>query len=231
MAQTPAKSVAEGEKIDYTPVAAVVAGAIIEVGNRAFPVPINIAAGEKSAYDTEGLWDVPKATGALNAGDAIFWDNDGTPNVGDASSGAATATAAGNKFLGYASADAASDAKYVRVRLADGPTTNSLPSFPVEAVVATGSAQGDAAAIGGGTGLATVTAADATKGVILPAGTAGKIVLVKNVDNAVLKVYPPSGGTINVLSANAAISLAARTFPAFVYASATQIYTLPLLPS
>jgi hypothetical protein len=58
-------------------------------------------------------------------------------------------------------------------------------------------------------GLQTVTAADAAKGVILPATAAvdvGSMVVVINSVAAVLKVYPATGGTINGAAANAALS-------------------------
>lgn len=233
MAQTPAVSVANGDALDYTPVAAKVAGDMIAIGSRAFPTVVNLAANELGAVMTEGLFDVPKATGALNAGDAIYWDASGTPNVGDASSGAATATSAGNKFVGYATADAGSGDKYVRVRLADGPTTNSLPNFPPASVAAAGSTQGDATAIAATVGFAFCTGADATKGVKLPDAVAGKAIIVKNSDaaNAILKVYPATGDAINALAANASLNMAAKTSALLVCLDATTWYTVPLLPS
>ena len=96
-------------------------------------------------------------------------------------------------------------------------------------VAATGSAQGDAAALVLGFNL--VTAADGTKGVILPAAAAGKQVRVKNNANAVLKVYPATSDAINALSINSAISIAAFTCPTFEAYDNTTWYTNPLLPS
>ena len=113
----------------------------------------------------------------------------------------------------------------------------SSPEFAyirnVEALVATGSTQTDAAAIVSASGaLVAVTGADATKGVRLPPITdVGQEFTVKNVDNAVLKVYGATGGIINTLSANAAISMAARTVATFTAVNSTTWYTLPLLPS
>lgn len=97
-------------------------------------------------------------------------------------------------------------------------------------VAATGSVQGDAAAIPTGD-FVVVTAADGTKGVILPTPTAGQQILVKNNAAAILKVYPATGGAINGLSANAAISMAANTPAIFAASSPTQWFTCPLLPS
>lgn len=233
MAQTPAKSVANGDWQDYTPAAAVVAGDVIVVGSRAHPCPINLAANELGALPLEGIWDIPKATGSVTAGDAIYWDATGSPNVGTASSGAATKTSGSNAFLGYATADAASGDTYVRVRLSDGPTTNAQPSLSVEAVAAAGADQAGAAAIGSGTGFAHVTGADGTKGAKLPAAVAGKMIIVKNSDaaNAILKLYPATGDAINALAANASLNMAAKTSALLVCLDATTWYTVPLLPS
>ncbi len=99
----------------------------------------------------------------------------------------------------------------------------------VVATAATGSTGADAAPLSSA-GIQVVSGADATKGVKLPAKTGGSL-KVKNAAAAVLKVYPPSGAAINGLSADAAISIAANTFPTFTWVSATQIYTEPLLAS
>lgn len=97
-------------------------------------------------------------------------------------------------------------------------------------VAAAGSTNADATPIT--TPGVLVTAGDATKGAILPALAAGKMVFVKNGANAVLKIYPPAGAAINALTATTgAISLAANTSAIFWFYSATQVYTIPLLPS
>ena len=90
-------------------------------------------------------------------------------------------------------------------------------------VAATGSSNTDAATVAGGFTL--VTAADATKGVILSAPVAGTVVIIKNGDaaNAVLKVYPNSGASINALTATTGgYSMAAKTSMILVAYSATQ---------
>jgi len=228
MPQTPAKSVANGDVQDYTPGSAKTAGDMVVVGNRALPLYVNLAANELGALALEGIFDIPKETGAIAAGAEVYWQADGTPVTGDASSGAATTgDGGGTAFVGYATVAAVSGDSYVRVRLAESPSHRLVQGT----VAAAGSVQGDAGAIPAGTSFVLATGADATKGVILPALNAGQPVIVKNVDNAVLKVYPASGGTINVLSANAAISMAARTIATFIGSSATQVYTSPLLPS
>lgn len=235
MAQTPAiRKQSTGDAIDYTPVAAVTAGAVVEVGGYAYIADVDIAAGVLGALATNGVFDVPKATGSISAGANVYWDNNGSPNVGDASSGAATGTATGNTLLGQAVADAASGDTYVRVVLSSaGASSTATLLLNVEAVAAAGSIQGDAGAVSASTSFVHATGADATKGIVFPAASAGKVIVVKNADaaNAVLKVYPATGDAINALSANAAISMAAKTSAVFVALDATTWYTIPLLPS
>jgi hypothetical protein len=97
-------------------------------------------------------------------------------------------------------------------------------------VAATGSVIGDAAALI--EGFQVVTGADGTKGVILPVAVAGAVVIIKGTTAAVLKVWPQTGAQINAVGASTAMSLASGVIPAiFIAKSATQWYTLPLLPS
>lgn len=112
--------------------------------------------------------------------------------------------------------------------------TNKSIIIDVQVLAATGSGQGDAAAITvDSMGLVHVTGADATKGVILPAAAAGKVVTIKNADaaNAVLKVYPATDDAINAIAANSALSMAAKTCATFRAIDGTTWFTEPLLPS
>ena len=101
---------------------------------------------------------------------------------------------------------------------ADGDLIEVLPSrmIPqnVASIAAAGSAQGDATAVTAG--INTVSAADATKGVILPAAKAGLVVEVYN-EHATngLKVYPATGDDINDGSANAAITMEGKGIARF----------------
>lgn len=147
----------------------------------------------------------------------------GLANLSDV--GSATPTA-GNLMIG--------DGDSFETQTITGPWTLSSAgaiAMKVAAVAATGSVQGDAAAVT--EGFTHATAADGTKGVVLPTAAAGKVCLIKNSDaaNAILKVYPASSDAINALSANAALSMAAKTSAYFVALDATTWYTLPLLPS
>lgn len=76
---------------------------------------------------------------------------------------------------------------------------------------AAGSTAGDAGVLVGGCTHYPVSAADDTKGVIMHQRDAvtGAVVEIGNlVSNKILKVYPPTGGTINGAAANAAFSTA-----------------------
>ena len=78
-----------------------------------------------------------------------------------------------------------------------------------------------------------VTAANATKGVILPAPTAGRVIAVKNDDtaNAVLKVYAPGSAKINGVAGTTAFSMAAKTACFYVAYDTTDWFSIPLVAS
>lgn len=100
-----------------------------------------------------------------------------------------------------------------------------------DAIAAAGSSNSDATAIVGG-GFTRVTGGDGTKGAILPDVENGTIVIVKNNAGAILKLYPHAGAAINALTATTgAISLAANVDAILLKETATQWWTLPLLPS
>jgi hypothetical protein len=283
---------------------------VIEVGT----VPMIVETVDPNAatamnLSSGGVWNVPKDSSTFSAGDAVYWDSNGSPVTGTASSGAATSTASGNNLMGLVTplGAAATGDSYVQVLLtaakrtatiagsvtadditgsdsslaisglsaaqggdvilsggtstasnnnggaltlrggakngsgADGAivigdsntssvTLSKMPRIPTAAVAAAGSNQGNAAALSEGFNL--VSAADGTKGVILPAAVAGMQVIVKGTAAAVLKVYPNTSDVINALSADAAISLASGAIPAiFIAYDATTWYTIPLVPS
>jgi predicted RecA/RadA family phage recombinase len=231
--QSPALRYSGDGEIDYTPAAAVYAGDVVLVGKHVLVAPRDIAANAKGALANEGLWKVPKITGAISAGDPVYWNPAGDPDNGTAGTGAATKTpAAGAYFMGHAVIDAASGDDYVILELAG---VERQPFAPSASYAAAGSVQGDAVAItaAGPIVTALVTGADATKGAKLPTAVAGMIVCLKNDDaaNAILKVYPATGAAVNAIAANGAISMAAKTSAVFFATSATQWFTIPLLPS
>ncbi|HUX03234.1 MAG TPA: hypothetical protein VMY35_19910, partial [Phycisphaerae bacterium] len=108
-------------------------------------------------------------------------------------------------------------------------TFGGMPRIPTATVAAAGDAQANAAAIT--TGFTLVSAADAAKGVKLPAAVAGAVCIIKNGAAAVLKVWPNTDDAINAVAANANDVLAASTAAMYVAYDATTWYTIPLLGS
>lgn len=116
--------------------------------------------------------------------------------------------------------------------IAGQKTFSSMPIIPVNPdLAATGTNLATAAQLL--TGFTVVTGADGTVGVKLPATpAAGSMVIIKGTTAAVLKVWPDAAATINAIGSNGAMSLASGVIPAiFIAKSATQWYTIPLLPS
>lgn len=123
-------------------------------------------------------------------------------NVYSAASGKVSAT--GIYYEGMALEAATADGDVIEVlTLEDGPES-------VTTVASAGSTQSDAAALTGKTN--NVTGADGTKGVLLPDVAIGETIEVYNaVATNGLKIYPPTSGTINGGSANAAITSEGKT--------------------
>lgn len=78
-----------------------------------------------------------------------------------------------------------------------------------------------------------MTGGNNSVGVILPVAVKGAHYKLKNdqAANGIMKLYPQVNSTINGLSANTAISLAANTFCEVVALNTTNWSTIPLLPS
>ena len=224
MPQTPALTYSDDGAIDYTPSSAVTGGDVVVLNGIVGIAVTDIDANEKGSLATEGLFKLPKTTAAVVRGLPIHWDPTGTPDSGDASSGAANQLGVGT-YAGMCVEAAISGDNFAIVDL--NAPTNLLA---VTAVTAAGSVIGDAAQLS--QGINVVTGADGTKGVILPTAVPGMQVIVKGVTAGVLKVWPKTGGTINALSASAALSMTTGAMPlTFVATSATQWYTLPLVAS
>jgi len=115
-----AKFVQAGESIDYTPVAAVVAGQVVVQGSMIGVAKRPIAAGVLGALAVRGLFDVVKANEQQALGAALYWDADGNPYNGTAGTGCATTTASGNTFIGFVQVAAGATDEAVRV-LWSGP--------------------------------------------------------------------------------------------------------------
>ena len=102
-----------------------------------------------------------------------------------------------------------------------GNTTQNALILGTQSVAAAGGSQGAAGAIVQGSGaVVIVSAADDAKGVRLPLlsdCTVGEVYLVmNNLSNKTLEIFPGSGDAINVSSDNTAITVAADTITMFI---------------
>ena len=103
----------DGNSIDYTPGADVVAGAVVVQGDLIGVVRTPIAASTLGSLAVTGVFDVPKTAGvgeAITAGAKVYWDVADAVAKTDDESGA-------NKYLGKTVAAAGDDDTTVRVRL------------------------------------------------------------------------------------------------------------------
>lgn len=98
----------KGEVLDYTASAAVKSGEVVSLTTRIGVAGEDIAAGETGHLHVVGVFEMDKATGAVDMGAALYYD---------ASAGNITTTASGNVPAGYAAAPAASADTTVLVKL------------------------------------------------------------------------------------------------------------------
>lgn len=108
-----AQFIQEGRSIDYTPGSAVSAGAVVVQGDLIGIAKVDIPANKLGALAVEGVYDVPKATGAstaISAGVNAYWDVAEQVAKTDSETGA-------NKLLGKTVAAAGDSVATVRVRL------------------------------------------------------------------------------------------------------------------
>lgn len=225
--QTPSSRSADtGDVIDYTPGSQVYGGDVVLVDNIPLIALEDIAATELGALATEGVFKVPKKTGAWTLGLPVYWDPTGDPDGGTAGTGAWSQVPNGY-FGGYATAAALSGDDYGYVILVGSPKRPVI--VPTATVAAAGTVQGDAALVAAGFTL--VTGADAAKGVILPPAVAGLRVEIKNGAAAILKIWPATGDGINAIAVNSAFSIAASVSVTLIALDATTWYSIPLLPS
>lgn len=206
MAQTAAiKRQYPGDVVDYTPTSAVSGGDVVVIGNTPLVASGDIAANTAGTLDAAGVFDVPKNSDVFVVGHPVFWNASGTPVTGTATSGAA-GNAAG-KLMGVCLANANAGASYVRTKL-KGLSASDFESFG--AVNATGTVIYNAAAIS--YGVTIVAASDNSAGVQLPSCVPGAFcVVVNQVTDKTLKIYPPTGKQINGAGANNAVVMAANT--------------------
>lgn len=169
----------------------------------------------------EGVFDLVKTSAqAWTEGQKIYWNTSTSKADNDPTTG---------PLIGVAAAVAANPSSTGTVRLNGTSSSDATPVIESATVAAAGSTQADATQLD--TGFTLVTAADGTKGVLLPVAAAGKQVVIKNGAAAILKVWPATGDAINAIAANGSLSMPSLTSATFTAYDATTWYTTPLVPS
>jgi len=103
-----ASYVQHGHTIDYTPSSAVAAGDVVVLNDLVTVAPRPIAANKLGAVCVEGVFELPKASGAIGQGAIVYWDSTNS-NI--------TTTSTSNKRAGKAAVAAASGDTTVKVLL------------------------------------------------------------------------------------------------------------------
>jgi len=170
MAQSPAFLYSDDCALDYTPATAVVGGDVIIQAGIVGISPTDLAASEKGSVSTEGVYDVPKTTGAWVLGQPVYWNATGDPDSGDAGSGAANQTGTG-VYMGICTKTAASGDNLGQVLL-NAP----YPERNVSVTATTGG--GTTGLIPAGASYVTVTSDSANKQISLPAGYVGQVLQI-----------------------------------------------------
>lgn len=208
MAQTPALMYSEGEVEDYTPSSAVAAGDVILRGAHPLIAPEAIAANVKGVLAGAGIWKIPQKAEVFTAGDAVYWDVDGTPVTGEASSGAATGTYSAGYLIGRCCETTANTDSYVKVLLGARIATATLAgSVTADDIVGGDSTltitgkQGTTSAAGG-TIVLTAGAGGATTGA---GGAASLVGGAASGDNCAGGAVTINGGAGNGTGASGAI--------------------------
>jgi len=180
----------------------------------------NVSVGQKLFIDAELTGQItavsstaatvsrdPTSSPTSHASGATVWI--GQPNqffLGDPPMGTAVASTSPNPWVNAFDGRVWEVVNGAWERLA-APYTQMLGSA---SVTAAGSTQGDAATLAAGyPQVITVTGANTTKAVTLPASVAGAMLIVQNaVTNESLPIFPAAGEVINALASNTAYDLA-----------------------
>ncbi|MCK5017058.1 MAG: DUF2190 family protein [Candidatus Peribacteraceae bacterium] len=168
-----------GKQIHHTPGSDVSAGAVVVVGSMPAVAERDITSGDLGSLTVEGIFEVLKDTSTFTAGDAVYWDEDGTP-VGGSTTGAATTNAALGNLMGFAESAAATGVTTVFVKMTSAERTATIAgSVTADDITGSDSSlgiNGLAAAQGGAivtTGGTSATAGNAGGAVTSVGGTPG----------------------------------------------------------
>jgi len=115
--------ICDGERITVVAGAAVTSGDLIFVGAKAAVVVTSAAIGATFAAQTEGVFELAKAAGAITQGQLLYFD---------ATNKVLTTTSGANIFVGYAYKAALSADVTVQCCIVDNPDSNPVV-LPVQA--------------------------------------------------------------------------------------------------
>lgn len=170
----------EGESVDYTPAAAVVAGQVVVTNGLLRIATQPIAADALGALRTCGLFDIVKDSSTFSDGNAWYWDADGNPVGGTAGTGAATTTSSGNTFGGFVQEAAATGAATVSARLINVPSSLIVNNVTTTAIADPGNA--GAIPVTGSGYVPIVTAGSETRTLAAPTFIGQELVLYVKTD-------------------------------------------------
>lgn len=94
-----------GETIDYTATDELANGDVVDLATRIGVAGDDIAAGETGTVHVVGVFEIPKATGAVTVGQALYWDKT-NKNITTAAGSSSANTPAGWAVAAAQSADA-----------------------------------------------------------------------------------------------------------------------------
>jgi len=98
----------QGEIMPFTAEAAVSSGDLVKVSSVVGVAVASVAEGDTGSMQIVGVFEVPKETGAIDQGEALYYK---------ASTGKVTTTATGNTFAGYAFSSAISADSTVQIKI------------------------------------------------------------------------------------------------------------------
>lgn len=105
-----------GETIDYTPTDDLANGDVVDLATRIGVAGNDIPAGETGAVHVVGVFEIPKATGAVTVGQALYWDK-AAENITTVASTGESPSVVNNTPAGWAVAAAGSSDATVLVKL------------------------------------------------------------------------------------------------------------------
>jgi len=126
MAQTPCLVLKPGSVVEHTAAADIIAGEVIVTGSIPMIALGACDSGDKCSLESAEQWKVPQNAEIITAGDAVYWDDDGSPYGGTASTGCATATATGNTLMGECLETTTATTTYVKILLTAAKRTATI---------------------------------------------------------------------------------------------------------